>query len=762
MTANPTPVLGGSVLSEATPQDPRTDPLISEPTERGTPQATLVDALFAEDIARCRELLDIYPELVNTRLRHQGIRRTRSDDWAYGPTDRVGGYEWITPLVLISLAPRFREQNCDARKLSPASLTIMELLVERGAVLDLPRFSFWVSHLLTEVCRDYDSPEALDLLARAGADIYTQQLDDYGRTLLQVAAGRGVGNVRFLLDRGVPMNYTCSQDLLPQNDVPINGSPLNWAAENGRCQVVQLLLDHGGLVNIETLDRYGCTPLLNAARAPQIPCVRGHDREETVRLLVGAGANLTVSEQPKHKRNLIYGRPGPLFDSPLGHISAWGSSDIVRYLVSKGSDIHQQRSYPRDECIPYDVGGDKATPLHRAAYNWNTGAIQALLYLGADPDAMDEFGRRPIHWAAIGRGLGYRGRRTISETWDNLQTDPSQSVAFSERLAAVKSTLSYLLAHTASIDLFDTFGRTPLHYASYMKHTGAIILLIQHGADLCLPDADGRTFLHHLADPLYRPHVSYDIADATVKDIHLATTLAARLQNTSATNKSAILNHRDNTGATALHLAARSASDTVVALLLTLGADPDLTFPGDEIKGFEGERPDEGEGKGEGHEGVKEGRKNGRDATALHLAARRPVWLPSSFLSFNRQQYGAWSPRAARVKELLLGAGADASARDGKGMLAGEVEEESGAVIRKVRDKYLEWLTSPPEHVQQGIGRGRGRGRVGWGRGRSRGYHSSGSGTTSGAVPGPTTGNEVVDRDVGAGHGRGSGSQLAK
>jgi hypothetical protein len=240
-----------------------------------------------------------------------------------------------------------------------------------------------------------------------------------------------------------------------------------------------------------------------------------------------------------------------------------------------------------------------------------------------------------------------------------------------------------------------------------MKHAGAITLLIQHGASPGRPDADGRSFLHHLAEPLY-PHPHRGIADATLKDAHLATTLAARLQNINTTNKSAILNHRDDTGATALHLAARSASDTVAALLLTRGADPDLTFSGKGIGGWEDEEPDEGKEKGkdqkdrEGEEkGSREVERNERGATALHLAARRPVWLSSSFMMYDEREYGAWNRRAARLKGLLLNGGADAGARDGRGMLAVEAEDETWVEIRKVREKYLEWSAVSREQAQQ-------------------------------------------------------------
>ncbi|KAL2126295.1 hypothetical protein VTI74DRAFT_1231 [Chaetomium olivicolor] len=693
---------GDSVVSPSQFQGPGNDTLVSEPAERGTPRAALVDALFSEDVARCRELLDAHPELVSAPLRHQ----------AYNP--RLG----------------------DSRALSPAGLAIIALLVERGAVLEISsRHSYWASHLLTEVCRDYDSPEALDLLVRIGADIFTRRLDDFNHTLLQVAAGRGaVGAVGFPLDGGVPMDHNSGQHDDGDGDRTIDGTPLHCAANNGRSQVVRLLLSRGALSDIETTDRHGRTPLLYAARnlfwegENHVSPLPDLDREETVRLLVDAGADLTASDL---KASDIFGERDPSPDSPLGHVTSWGGADIVRYLVSKGSDIHQQRSYLTDECFPYSVGGDNATPLHRAAYNWNAAAVQALLDLGADPGDTDEHGRQPLHWAAIGRCLERRSPRTISWAWNDLRTDPQRRPAFSERLAALESTISHLLAHNASVDQPDAFGRTPLHYAAYMKQAGAVTLLIQHGADPCRPDTDGRTTLHHLAEPLYTPH-SRDLADATIEDAHLARTLAARLRPQDANNNNNILNRRDSTGATALHLAALFASAPAVALLLDLGADPNLlvlTLPDGDLESQEG------------------------GATALHLAARRPGWV--SLGTYEEQEYTAWSRQAARIKGLLLDAGADAGARDRRGRTAGDIEQEVRAEIRRGREKYLEYLARPPGEY----GRGRGFG-VGWGRGLGRGGpHGSGSGSGSGS--GPTTGNGRVDMAAGARHGRGSGERAA-
>ena len=75
---------GDSVVSPS--QGPGNDTLVSEPAERGTPRAALVDALFSEDVARCRELLNAHPELVSTPLRHQAHNRVHPHDSAWGFT----------------------------------------------------------------------------------------------------------------------------------------------------------------------------------------------------------------------------------------------------------------------------------------------------------------------------------------------------------------------------------------------------------------------------------------------------------------------------------------------------------------------------------------------------------------------------------------------------------------------------------------------------------------------------------------------------
>jgi ankyrin repeat protein len=454
---------------------------------------------------------------------------------------------------------------------------------------------------------------------------------------------------------------------------------------------------------MEKTDRLGSTPLLCAARglvwhdADARPS-RDLDQEETIRLLVDAGADLTVSDE----RDIGWSFP----DTPFGHVSSWGGADIVRYLAGKGSDIHQRRSYPTDSLSlsSFGVGGDQVTPLDRAAHNWNAAGVQALLDLGADSDATDGYGRQPLHWAAIGRCLWHDSLKCISPAWSALRAE-SRGSGLSAKLAALESTISHLVAHNASIGRQDSFGRTPLHYAAYMKLVGAVALLVKQGADPGLPNNEERTAFHHLADPLYHHDPrNHEPVDGDIEDQHLGAALAGRIKGSAH-----IVDHRDNTGSTALHIAARSASDTAVALLLNLGADPDL--------------PD------------REG------STPLHLAARHADWL--SLHTYEEREYAGWSRRTTRIRELLLGAGADATVRDSQGRTAAEIEEAMSKKRREERVKYLEWLAQPPR--TEYLGRGRG-----WDGGFGRGRRPE-----RGWFPAPPLENDGVQPPSGTGHGRG-------
>lgn len=96
------------------------------------------------------------------------------------------------------------------------------------------------------------------------------------------------------------------------------------------------------------------------------------------------------------------------------------------------------------------------TPLHWAAENGLPQMVGRLIENGADVDASDQFGRRPLHLAV-----------------------ESPEV------------VTLLLDAGAEIDAVDVFGRTPLHMALQIPET--VRVLLEAGASITIRDFLGRT-----------------------------------------------------------------------------------------------------------------------------------------------------------------------------------------------------------------------------------------------------------------------------
>lgn len=125
----------------------------------------------------------------------------------------------------------------------------------------------------------------------------------------------------------VKTNYDCvnTVDLFVLNGADVNlkrrgtgsatgHSALSYAANDGRNNCIQSLLDHGAVVNVEDIS--GMTPLIDAI----------HNRHlDTAKLLISRGASLDPSS------NGI---------SPLLMASMRGPTEMVEMLIDKGADIH--------------------------------------------------------------------------------------------------------------------------------------------------------------------------------------------------------------------------------------------------------------------------------------------------------------------------------------------------------------------------------------------------------------------------------------
>ena len=252
-----------------------------------------------------------------------------------------------------------------------------------------------------------DGHEAVvDLLVKSGADLHARLKS--GLTPLLFAAREGrLQVVRVLLKAGVDANEAIQTQQKPNGIVPRNGmSALMLAVENGHFELALELLNAGANPNDE---RSGFTPLhaLTWVRKPN----RGDDPDgqpppigsgklsslEFVRQLVAHGAKVNT--------RLEKGASG------RGKLNMTGATAFL--LASRTADLPYMRLLVELGADPLLPNKDGCTPLMAAAGIGTLApdeeagtepealaAVDYLLHLGADVNAIDQNGETAMHGAA--------------------------------------------------------------------------------------------------------------------------------------------------------------------------------------------------------------------------------------------------------------------------------------------------------------------------------------------------------------------------
>ncbi|PRP83874.1 ankyrin repeat protein [Planoprotostelium fungivorum] len=135
------------------------------------------------------------------------------------------------------------------------------------------------------------------------------------------------------------------------------------------------------------------------------------------------------------------------------------------------------------------------SPLHVAAIEEHTEAIEALLSCGANPLSKDGHGRTVIHWVAE-KGLEDITIRMLS----NLNTDVNTPDLFGRTVLhwAAKRKLQKLASYICSrpdvnINATTNGGETALHWASLEKSRDMIDILLRANADTLIRNHNGQT-----------------------------------------------------------------------------------------------------------------------------------------------------------------------------------------------------------------------------------------------------------------------------
>lgn len=349
-------------------------------------------------------------------------------------------------------------------------------------------------------CRD-NAQSLTQLLLDAGADIDGRNRK--GQTALMIAMRYCVDAVPFLLDRGADPTLADRK-----GDTPLH--QLGSVAPERLDDIADRLLAAGADINQQT--GTGQTPLIRALFA-------GTARARVARTLLLRGADLNLPDNagntPLHvlaRRKRDAGAPDTMKEliergaalepqnrkrqTPLVTAVEDGSTAAVRVLIEAGADVNARRS--RGSTLASGLISCEQEKLEK---------LQLLVKAGTDISTPIEHGALPLAQAFFGKlylDCLEPAELLLTAGADPNQTDGNGSAAvhgiafWSEK--DPDAALTLLIEHGADIDLPNQQGMTALLLAA---RNGTSIRtmerLLAHGADRTARDASGNTLLHAAA-----------------------------------------------------------------------------------------------------------------------------------------------------------------------------------------------------------------------------------------------------------------------
>lgn len=274
-------------------------------------------------------------------------------------------------------------------------------LLERGAAVDARESRSGQTALMWAAAEGH--LEVVRLLIGAGADWRLRLDSGFNAWFFAVREGR-LEVVRELLRAGANVNESFQPKRAARRGLPAGSTALHLAVENGHYELAAFLLDAGADPNASGP---GYTPLhmITWIRRPN----RGDDGElvpqgsgrmtsiEFVRKLVAAGADV----------NARMTRKLPI----LTRLNTQGATAFL--LAARTADVELLRTLVELGADPSLANADNSTPLMAAAGlgtispgedpGTETEALEAvkmILQLGADVNAVDNYGETAMHGAA--------------------------------------------------------------------------------------------------------------------------------------------------------------------------------------------------------------------------------------------------------------------------------------------------------------------------------------------------------------------------
>ena len=329
-----------------------------------------------------------------------------------------------------------------------------------------------------------------------------QLLDDAEYTLLHIAAEEGKDQVvRMLLDKGADVNAQGG----------LYGNALQAASYGGYDRVVQILLDKGADVNAQG-GEYG-NALYTASRG-------GHD--QVVQILLDKGADINAQ--------------GGLYGNALQAASSEGHNQVVQILLDKGADINAQ-------------GGHYGNALQAASAGDCDRVVQMLLDKGADVNAQGGFYGNALQ-AASSEGYDQVVQILLDKGADvNAQGGEYSNALQAASRGGYDQVVQILLDKGADVNAQGGYYGNALQAASAGGYNQVVQMLLDKGADV---NAQGGEY----GNALYT--ASSEGYDQVVQIL---------------LDKGADINAQGGRYGNALQAASRRGRDQVVQILLDKGAD---------------------------------------------------------------------------------------------------------------------------------------------------------------------------------------------
>jgi RNA polymerase sigma factor (sigma-70 family) len=339
-----------------------------------------------------------------------------------------------------------------------------------------------------------------------------------GKTLLHIAAYYGYKEVmELLLSRGIAVDARDYSGRTPLHHMVLGCN---------QPDVAQLLLNHGAVIH--TTDNQSTTPVSLATN---------HWKEKLTQFLLDKGAVrdifiATIRDEPEE-------------------VEAMLSADST--LVN----VRQKTCYP--------MAG--ATPLHIAVGKSHWDVAQILLKYGADVNALDDYGRPPMYFAAHDTVI-YK-MHPPQEMVQLLLEHGATLDIFSYALLGQTNQVNQLLLSAPHLaNASDAGGNTPLHLAAWNGKKEMVELLIAKGALVNAQNKSGQTPIM-LAGSRIRQNsgpkscdLGYEIGEyllfhGAICDIFTAAAIGAVEQiNACLQEDAALLNATNDEGLSPLQVAA--------------------------------------------------------------------------------------------------------------------------------------------------------------------------------------------------------------